>query len=202
MGEDKATLLFRRQSLIEHVSGLLKIVFADVVIISGQRRQYEFVGLPVLVDAIPDCGPLGGIYTALQHAAGRPTFVAACDLPFISQELIQFILDFPGHRRPRPPSHRHLTSAEKPATAKVPVQNGRQQPLCGLYSPACLPLIEKRLEKQKLKVLDFLKTIDTVAVPIIPELAFYRENLLFNINTPEDYEKMCRANIKPTDRGR
>ncbi|MDA2937453.1 molybdenum cofactor guanylyltransferase [Acidobacteria bacterium AH-259-A15] len=194
MGRDKATLLFRGRPLIQHVSGLLLAVFSDVVIISGCQRQYEFMALPVLADAIPDCGPLGGIYTALGHAGGRAAFVLACDLPFISQELIEYVLDFPIQRGALPPSLRHSNRFEEPAVAKIPLQNGQEQPLCGLYSQGCLPLIENRLKRQKYKVLDFLKIIETVPISITPEQTFYTENLLCNINTPEDYERMCEGN--------
>lgn len=188
MGSDKAELTFRGGTLIQHVAGVMSEVFSDVVIISGQELRYEFVGLPVLPDAVPEGGPLGGIYTALQQARGRPVFAAACDLPFINPDLVELILERVGHPSLSTGSPGGWARADQPTVA-FPVAGDIVQPLCGFYSHACLPLIEERLQNNRLGVIDFVETIDVLQIDIRP-LEFYREGLLLNVNSPEDCEKM------------
>ena len=188
IGSDKAKLAFQGRTLIQHVAGVMSEVFADVVIISGRELRYEFVGLPVLPDVFPNRGPLGGIHTALNHARGRPVFAAACDLPFISPDLIELILDRVGHPSLSTGSPGGWARADKPRVA-FPVAGDIVQPLCGFYSHACLALIEERLQNNRLGVIDFIETIDVLQIDITP-LEFYREGLLLNVNSPEDCEKM------------
>ncbi len=187
MGRDKASLPFHGRPLIQSVIDSLKSVFSDVVIVSDQRRTYEFLKLPVLADILPECGPLGGIYTALVHGNGRPLFAVACDLPLISPELIQYILDFGIPKESSP------EFSESEPVAKIPVQQDRLHPLCGWYSGSCLKLIEQNLKRRQLKVLDFLQQIRMVPVPVTSEQAFYREDLLSNINTEEKYQDLLNT---------
>lgn len=178
MGQDKAQLLYHGKPLIERVSEVLRSLFADVLVISDRPQAYAFLKLPVRPDVIPACGPLGGIHAALHYADGRPVFVAACDLPFIRTDLIRFILDFP------------LSGEGDGPYAKVPSQDGQVQPLCGIYSRGCLSVAEESLVGGELKVQNFLQRVHTTVVPITPELPFYEEKLLRNVNTPEDYGKI------------
>jgi molybdenum cofactor guanylyltransferase len=188
MGQDKAILPFRGKPLIQHVSDLLQSVFADVVIVSSHRQIYPFLRVPVLTDIIPDCGPLGGIYTALVHGGDRCLFVAACDLPLISPELIRYILDF---EIPKDVTPGHLNPSEEP-TAKIPVQDERLHPLCGWYSANCRISIEENLKQGQLKVQDFLQGIRMVPVPVSADRTFYRERLFYNINTMEKYRDLLQ----------
>ncbi len=184
MGRHKASLPFHGRPLIQSVIDPLKSIFANVVIVTNQRQSYEFLKLPVLADIIPECGPLGGLYTALTHGNGRPLFAVACDLPLISPELIRYILDFAIPKESSP------ELSESVPVAKIPVQQGRLHPLCGWYSGSCLSVIEQNLKQRQLKVLDFLQQIRTVPVPVTPEQSVYRKELLSNINTEEQYQHL------------
>ena len=184
MGCNKATLPFHGKHLIKSVIDPLKSVFPEVIIVSNTQQTYDFLKLPVLMDIIPKCGPLGGIYTALVHGNGRPIFVIACDLPLISKELIQHILNYDVSQKST-----SVCSKKKP-TAKIPIQKDRLHPLCGWYSSECLDLIKKNLEQRQLKVLNFLKQIHTIPVPLTSEKTLDGKDLLFNVNTEEKYQHL------------
>lgn len=186
VGRDKAMIPFFGQPLIQHVCKVLEEVFTEVVIVCGPTRSYDFLGLPVLTDLVSNSGPLGGIYTALKHSSDRAAFVVACDLPYINRDLVEYVLNFPSATA----LERKNFSTPTPALAKFPIQDRVRQPLCGWYSPGCVPVLADSLARAELGVFNFLEQIETVLVPITQDQKFYRNNLLFNLNTPEDWEKI------------
>ena len=186
MGRDKALLSFGGKPLIERTAQLMQSIFSQVLLVAGRRREYRFLGLPVVPDRLANSGPLGGIHTALLRGASQPVFVVACDLPFISRELIEYIVDFPF------PEDGHSLSPERSdeaALAKIPLQRERLQPLCGLYFPGCLSVIERRLNQRELKTVDVLEELSLVRVPVTSEQSFYNDSLFRNLNTPREYRE-------------
>src|ERR1700684_529287 len=74
MGRDKARLRLDGQSLLARV-----------------RSVAVRTGWPVRAirrDVVPRCGPLGGVYTALKTSRAGAVLFLACDMPFITTELI------------------------------------------------------------------------------------------------------------------
>ena len=182
MGRDKALLPFSGRPLILHAAETLGEVVPEVAVIASRGSSYAFLPVPVIEDRFPDRGPLGGLHAALVHAAGRPVFCLACDLPLVRPELIRYIIDFAGP-----------DATSRAAFVKVPAMAGRVQPLCGWYAAGCLGPVEKRLRDGRLKVLDFLEEMPTVQVRLTADLPFFREDLLANLNREEDYEKVTRG---------
>lgn len=61
---------------------------------------------------------------------------------------------------------------------------GKIHPLCGIYRKRILPQLEQSLCSHQYKVMDFVQKTN-YAVAKLPE--GLSDNLLFNMNTPEDY---------------
>ena len=171
LGAEKALLPLRGRPMIQIVAETLSTVFADVIIAGGRFDQLGFLGLPVVSDSFPECGPLAGIHAALSHSQARSIFVLSCDTPFIPPELIEYVLDF-----------------KSSSPTKITLFEDKLQPLCGLYSAACLPFLRSDLEQGKLSVLKSLLNIDFAPVPISASQAFFTPELFRNINCPEDYQ--------------
>ena len=79
MGRDKARVRLGRRTMLGAV-----------------RKAAKSTGLPVRVikrDCVPRCGPLGGIYTGLKTARADAVLFLSCDMPFVSTELVQWIVD-------------------------------------------------------------------------------------------------------------
>src|SRR3954469_23950328 len=85
MGKDKARLRLDGRSLLGHV-----------------RRVAAEAGLTYRVvakDAVSRCGPLGGIYTGLASCRAEAEIFLACDMPFITSELLLKLLAiYEAHR--------------------------------------------------------------------------------------------------------
>ena len=80
MGRDKSRLRLGRRTMLGHIRGEARELGLSVRVI---RR-----------DAVPRCGPLGGVYTALKTTRADAVMFLACDMPFITAALLRAM-----HRR-------------------------------------------------------------------------------------------------------
>jgi len=191
MGRDKARLPFRGRSLAVHVAQILDQVLGDVVMVGREDGDARFPGWTVIADRFPGAGPLAGLHAALLHAAapaggGRPVFLAACDLPGLSADLVRHVADrtSAGEGRPAGP------------WVRVPATEGRLQPLAALYAPECLPIAEAHLRDGQRAMHRFLAALEVVPLTLTPDLPFFRPDLLTNLNLPEDYRRAV-ADVPP-----
>jgi molybdopterin-guanine dinucleotide biosynthesis protein A len=114
--------------------------------------------------------PLVGICHALRMAAGRPVLVCAADLPFVTSEsLARLARADPG---------------DAPAVIAMSATGGLQ-PLLGCYQPAALEV----LAPAAASAVAPLRAAVGALGPRHLELA---DELLFNVNTPEDLERAER----------
>jgi molybdenum cofactor guanylyltransferase len=128
MGTDKGLLHYRGKPLIQYAIDALKPQCSEIII-STQNQEYSQFGLPLVHDEIPDCGPIGGIYSVLKTSLTDYILVLACDMPFVSSETIQILM-----------------SEVEDFDCVVPRVNGMFEPLCGVYSKLLIKKIEERLK--------------------------------------------------------
>jgi molybdopterin-guanine dinucleotide biosynthesis protein A len=169
MGTNKALLKLDGKPIIEHVTSTMQAVFDRVILVTNEPSTYRSLGLEMFGDLYKDRGPLGGIHSALVHADGADVFVSACDTPFISRELVKYVVEYPSAN-----------------AVKIPSSGEHLHPLCGLYTQSCLEMVVQQLEARNYRVLDLFEKIPTAIIPISPALPFYREDLFANFNYPED----------------
>lgn len=172
MGADKAFLEVGREAMIQRVAAELGQIFAEVLIAGGSGEAGRRLGLRVIPDLVEGGGPLGGIYAALSGAAHEKCLVAACDMPFVTGGLAQFMV-----RR-----------AEGWDVA-VPRHGIHLQPLFAVYSKGCLGAIGQTLRAGRYKVIDFypLVRVNYVNEEDLRTLADI-DVAFFNVNTPRDLD--------------
>jgi len=172
MGQDKAILRVRGMPMIRLIAETLRAVVPEVIIVVSRPDAYVQAGLRVVADLVDNRGPLGGLYTAL-HASGMGSvFVLACDTPFVTPELIRYVMDFDSDR-----------------PASVALCGGQLHPLCALYRRTSLPAVTRHLQEGRLAMVDLLAALEATEVPITPDLPFWHDDLLANINTPADLRR-------------
>ncbi len=176
MGTEKALLPIGGHPMITYVISTLKKIFTEVIVCGADSVRYEFLGVPIVQDIFPGCGPLAGIHSSLAHSKTQPVFVLSCDTPFVPEELVRYILDF-------------STSLQ----TRVAFSEGVLQPLCGLYAQECLPIMETDLRRAKYSIVRTLESIEYAAVSIGPNLSFYKQFIFSNVNRPEDYETISKS---------
>ncbi len=174
-GRDKSFADCSGVPIIEYITLQLKDLFDDVLIISGRKDDYGYLGYPVVPDRIPGIGPLGGIHAALKEGADSPVFITACDMPFVSKSLV---------------SHMRSLLAEHPYDAVAAKQKGFPEPLHAFYSPALSPGIEAFAARGGRKISEFLQSCDCCYIEeaTVSEICSREKSLPFlNINTMDDF---------------
>ena len=173
MGTDKAFLELKGRPLIEHSIGVFSGLFQNTIIVTNSPERYRGYDVDVVRDALEARGPLTGIYSGLMHSRDELNFVAACDMPFLNQALIEFMVGAAGG-----------------FDAVVPKVGAYTEPLHAVYARRILPAIGSQLQRGEQRLQELLTRI---AVRYITEAEIVRFDPLKqsfqNINTPEEYKE-------------
>ena len=178
LGRDKAQEVINGERMIDRIIRILNS-FADetIVVVSDYQRGVDLQlcsNVNIATDIYPNTGSLGGIFSGLNAAANDWCFVAACDMPFLSHILVDY-----------------LVSLRIGFDAVIPVLDGRPEPLHALYNKRCLGSIQKQLLANDLKIARFFPFQQVCFVEEEkmrikdPELTSF-----LNINTQQDLDKI------------
>ncbi len=84
MGRDKARLLFRGRSLLDHMLDLLAQGGSGSCIVSGRYPGYRCIP-----DAFHDGGPIAGLLAVVEALPGRRLLFVPIDMPLLDPRLIR-----------------------------------------------------------------------------------------------------------------
>jgi len=176
LGRNKALEVLNGTSLIERVVERLEPLTNRILIVTSQE-QSEFpiaCRAEILADLYPDKGPLGGIYTGLLASQSPHSIVVACDMPFLSTELLRYMVELSGD-----------------FDAVVPrLGEEMAEPLHAIYSRSCLKEMKSRLELNQLGVHSFLKILRVRYVEREESQRFDPQLLsFFNVNHQSDLDR-------------
>lgn len=134
MGQDKATLVWRQKTLLEHVHGVVAPLVSEVMLVVREEREdwAREIAPPqcrVVCDTVSARGPLAGIHAALGAASYDDVLVTACDMPRLRAELLTALLD------------------DAHGDVAIPQVEGHFEPLPAVYRKSCLPAIETALQE-------------------------------------------------------
>src|ERR1700722_20940618 len=79
MGTDKAFVMLEGRTLLARALEVARAVTAEVRIVGDPEKFAAFA--PVVKDAFPGCGPLGGIHAALRASTAELNLMLAADVP-------------------------------------------------------------------------------------------------------------------------
>src|SRR5687767_2503023 len=88
-GAFKPGLRVGHQTILHRQLDALRASGIDEVMVIGRGGESIPAGVRWVPDVIAQCGPLGGIYSALLAATTPIVIVLAGDLPFVQPELIR-----------------------------------------------------------------------------------------------------------------
>src|SRR5918999_6572370 len=118
MGREKLSLEVEGVPLIEYVRGALMDCCREVLVVGGGGVRLE--GVRYITGERPGgLGPLAGMEAGFASARYPLTFVAAGDMPFLTQSMVSYLLG------------RLATGC---VLAAVPRYRGRIHPLCAAYA--------------------------------------------------------------------
>ena len=148
------------------------------------QKTARATGLPVRVirrDCVPKCGPLGGIYTALKTTEADAVLFLACDMPLVSPELIDFVLQ--QSRKTKIAHHNAVFVSSRGVGFPILLGKETEQK------------VQQQIEKRELSLQSLAEVLD----PIILRIASPWRRQLFNVNTPRDWAAILKR-VKPKHR--
>ena len=170
-GRDKGALLVDGRAILDRQIGALAPLTDDLMVVGDRAIAPRAIALRVIPDAVPGCGPLGGLHAALSAARGELLLLVACDMPYLSQAFAEYLLSLAGD-----------------ADIVVPQSERGYHPLCAVYTRACLEPAAAQLADRRLKMREFVDRMRTRVVPVEDIRRFGDPHrLLANVNTPTDY---------------
>ena len=178
MGTDKALLTLGGSggagplTSVAHLIGVVATCCDDVMLVGGEPERFASLDLAVrrVPDAVADSGPLGGILGALEASRHNACLVVACDMPFVTPEVVHAmagaprdysVLAFPGEDDP--------------------------EPLLAIYAVGCIGPLRASLAAGELQARRFLARVG--AQPLAAEIVARVDpdhRAVTNVNTPED----------------
>lgn len=169
-GEPKALIEIAGRRIIERVVDVVAAVVDDLLIVTNTPELYAGLGLPMVPDAVPDAGSLGGIYSGLRAAGGDAAFTVACDMPFLEPTIARLVIDRAGE-----------------ADVVIPRTGDRLETMHACYAKPCLGPMEARIRAGRLTIAALL---DDVRVAEVAEADVARlgdpDVVFLNVNTPDD----------------
>ena len=185
LGRAKAFVELGGRPLISWVLESLRPLFREIIIVANRIEPFSRFGCQVIQDIIPGHGPMGGIYTALSFIKERQVFVAACDTPFLSQEVVRYLVS-----QSPPLSASGGGSGGEAYEIVVAQLSDGFHPLQAVYARDCLTRMYECLISSRLSLINFLRE---ARVRVISEQEIKsldpRQISFFNINTQHDLEQ-------------
>jgi molybdenum cofactor guanylyltransferase len=171
MQRDKASLYIGQSTLLERSIALLeKMAMPFAVVSSNSLHQSD--RYPVFKDLIEDKGPMGGLYTAIKHTKADKVMLMACDMPGITEPMIEKIL-------------RH--ALESDSDIIIPSFGQKLHPLLACYHKRMANEVELRLIEDNLRMHDLVLSSDHQIVSFDGD--FEDEfHPFINLNTIEEYQ--------------
>ncbi|WP_378176338.1 molybdenum cofactor guanylyltransferase [Aquimarina sp. SS2-1] len=169
MGQDKGLKLHNGKPFIEHILKATEAVTKKILIITA-NKDYQVFGYPCIPDIIPDQGPVGGIYTGLNHTETTQNLIISCDVPFVTPMVLH-----------------NLINAYDP---DYDIVTYKDIPLITLYHKSVMSTFFESIEKKHLSLRQTLSTLKVKSIPIENSIAPFVKN----INTRQQYKEATQWN--------
>lgn len=173
MGESKARIAMGGRTFAQRVADALEPNVRRVFTV-GERVLYPHI--ENISDSVSDGqSSLRGLVSALRHASTKWIIVAACDMPFVTDQMFAMLIN----------------GLDDANGAVIPLsEEARPQPLCALYRvEPCYEICNSALLNDELRLSRLLplfnsKYLDHSVFRNLPG----SERFFMNINTPEELQ--------------
>ena len=170
MGKNKALLEYESQTfvgrMIEQFEG------REIILSEAYENEYEGLDVKKVHDENEDIGPIEGIRQILKASTEEYVFICACDMPFITSKIADYIAEF----------------ISSDYDCYVITDESRMHPLCAIYSKKILPVIEGLIAKKDYKLRLILDNTRTKLISL--ENTNFDKKTVRNVNTKEEYKEL------------
>jgi molybdopterin-guanine dinucleotide biosynthesis protein B len=175
MGADKALMAFVDGTLLEWVRDRVAPAFDQVFIVANEPAKFRHLGLPVVTDALQVRGSAVGIYTAVLASPTDRVLCLACDMPFVTPDLV-----------------RRLVEGSAGYDVYVPRHDPYYEPLCAVYAKPVADAYERFLDEGGRRIFSVYSRVNTGYLEVGDGRFGDPGDLFMNVNTPADLEEARR----------
>ena len=170
LGRDKASVVLGGKTLLQRVQRLVCGLSDDVIVVVRPNQQLGVRDARVVTDVRGHAGVMAAMAAGLVAARHEWSLVVACDMPFISLDMVTYML-----------------SLRQTYDVVVPRLVVGFEPLHALYHKRCLAALWVALEEGRRRVVSFYETLRVRHVdPTEIALCDPEGRSFYNINTPRD----------------
>lgn len=172
-GSPKALAVLGNTTLIDYAIHTAQAISEKIIISYGEENLFAGKIIPVIPDAIPGCGPLGGIYTVLLHA--KTPWVAAlpCDLPLLNPQIYEV-----------------LFAARRKNCPVVALSERGVEPLVSIWPQNFAESLGEFIRKGEFALHKVVRELKALEVDIPSQLPDYHAEYFFNVNREEDLDRI------------
>ena len=179
MGQDKAQLLLGGQTFWKRIAQELSACGRVYLSVSQTCDEKALEGYPIIRDVVPDCGVMGGLYSAFQAIEEDLLFACACDMPFVNRRFIRWMLNR---------WEEEVQKGRQWDGIVVCGDDGKTHATAALYHRRLQGKLEENVRKKRLRMHTFVREEANLLLLPMEEVASF-SRCFQNINTPEDYRR-------------
>ena len=168
-GEPKSLVTFNNRHLVDYAIDLAKQIGQDQFLIYGETNLFNAKDINCIPDFIPNCGPLGGVYTALLTSKGPWTAMIPCDMHFLETKVYEMLFENRVENR-----------------AVVALSENGMESLVSIWPSSIKEMVESTIHKKELAIHTLLKKCQAVEISFPETMPNYRFEIFDNVNTKED----------------
>lgn len=177
-GSNKALFAPDGETLISKAADLLHPLVREVLVSASHANAeaYAFLGLDIVEDLHPDCGPLGGLEALLDRCTTPWLLILTCDMPYVNSDALRTMIH---HAQQSDDSFKQGTLPQALVWQR---SDGSVSPFPLLIERSALSVVRSRMSSDHRSMKGLLGALDTYYI-----LAPF-DRLLSNVNRPEDWK--------------
>lgn len=172
-GEPKSWATFNGKSMIDYAISLSMQLSDKVIIINGKTLDYSPLGILTIEDEILNCGPIGGLYTALKNATTEKILIMPVDMPFLNKTIYLELLKHQNGNKP-----------------VISSSHNGLEPLVSVWSKNNLSVIGEFIQKNQFSLRKPIKALNSIVVNLPGKMENYPAQCFVNINYKEDLSSL------------
>ena len=143
MQAEKGLVLYKGKPFIRWIIEAIMPITSNIILVTS-NGDYNLVGLPMIEDIYAEKGPVGGIYTALDHSKTELNLILSCDIPKINTALLGKLVE-------------ESSANDSPVTFLGDGKN--DYPLIGVYKNTAFKTFADAISADKLKLCPLVNMI-------------------------------------------
>jgi molybdopterin-guanine dinucleotide biosynthesis protein A len=177
LGHDKLLEKIGNRNLLELAIDNVDPLSREIILVTSKERDFPNLArhpkLKIVSDIFPGQGSLGGIYTGLVTSSSFYNLVVACDMPFLNQPLLRYMIE-----------------VSEGYDFVLPRVNNLYEPLHAVYSKNCVRPAEKIIKEGRKVIIELFDHVRVRFIEAEEINRFDPQHLTyFNINTREDLKR-------------